>query len=131
MSTFGQRLKEEREKKGYSQKDFADAIEVTPTRLNYWEKDKREPDFFNIRRIVDVLKIDADYLLLGESLENEKPSGPETSESEDIINARAVKLYRALLNSGFVKEGQELTAQQIDFLDGICSVISAFFDQSN
>lgn len=63
MSTFGQRLKSEREKKGYNQKEFADVIGVTPTRLNYWEKDKREPDFLFIRKIIDALECDADYLL--------------------------------------------------------------------
>lgn len=63
MDTFGQRLKTEREKKGFNQKEFAEAIGITPTRLNYWEKDKREPDFPNIRKIIDVLDCDADYLL--------------------------------------------------------------------
>lgn len=63
MSSFGERLKLEREKSGYNQKEFAEAIGVTPTRLNYWEKNKREPDFFNIRKMIDVLGCDADYLL--------------------------------------------------------------------
>ena len=63
MSSFGERLKSEREKSGYNQKEFAEAIGVTPTRLNYWEKDKREPDFFNIRKMIDALGCDADYLL--------------------------------------------------------------------
>ena len=63
MNTFGERLRSEREKRGFNQKEFAEAIGVTPTRLNYWEKDKREPDFPNIRKIIDILECDADYLL--------------------------------------------------------------------
>ncbi len=63
MSTFGERLRAEREKQGYSQKQFAEALGITPTRLNYWEKDKREPDVLNIKKILDILKIDSDYLL--------------------------------------------------------------------
>lgn len=63
MSSFGERLRIEREKKGFNQKEFAEAIGVTPTRLNYWEKDKREPDFPNIRKMIDILGCDADYLI--------------------------------------------------------------------
>lgn len=63
MDTFGERLKIAREEKGFNQKEFAEAIGVTPTRLNYWEKDKREPDFPHIRKIIDILDCDADYLL--------------------------------------------------------------------
>lgn len=63
MSTFGERLRAEREKQGYSQKQFAEALGITPTRLNYWEKDKREPDVLNIKKILSILKIDSDYLL--------------------------------------------------------------------
>ena len=63
LSTFGERLRAEREKQGYSQKQFAEALGITPTRLNYWEKDKREPDVLNIKKILGILKIDSDYLL--------------------------------------------------------------------
>lgn len=63
MNTFGKRLKYEREKKGFNQKEFASAMGITPTRLNYWEKDKREPDFFHIKKMIDLLGCDADYLL--------------------------------------------------------------------
>lgn len=63
MTTFGERLRAEREKQGYSQKQFAEALGITPTRLNYWEKDKREPDVLNIKKILDILKVDSDYLL--------------------------------------------------------------------
>lgn len=75
MSSFGERLKAEREKKGYNQKEFAEIIDVTPTRLNYWEKDKREPDFFNIRKMIEVLGCDADYLI-----------GTKLSSYEDNMN---------------------------------------------
>lgn len=44
MDTFGKRLVYARNEKGYSQKQLAELMGITPTRLNYWEKDKREPD---------------------------------------------------------------------------------------
>ncbi|MBP3360059.1 MAG: helix-turn-helix transcriptional regulator [Clostridia bacterium] len=65
METFGERLTHYRSKAGYSQKEFAEALGITPTRLNYWEKNKREPDFFFIKKIVEILNIEADVLLFG------------------------------------------------------------------
>ena len=36
--SFGNRLKQAREGKGYNQKQFAEKLEITATRLNYWEQ---------------------------------------------------------------------------------------------
>lgn len=63
MDGFGKRLKEAREIRGYNQKQFAEILGITPTRLNYWEKDKREPDFFMFSKIVETLELDANVLL--------------------------------------------------------------------
>lgn len=63
MNGFGERLIKARELKGYNQKQFAEALGITPTRLNYWEKDKREPDFFMLTKIIDLLDTDADSLI--------------------------------------------------------------------
>lgn len=61
--TFGERLVYARENKGMNQKQLAEALEITPTRLNYWEKDKRQPDVPMIRRLAEVLEVSADYLI--------------------------------------------------------------------
>ncbi len=63
MEGFGQRLVEVREKRGFTQKRLAELLDITPTRLNYWEKDKREPDFYMFSKILSVLKVSADDLL--------------------------------------------------------------------
>ena len=52
---IGKRLVEARERKGYNQKQFAEILGITPTRLNYWEKDKREPNFFMFSKIITLL----------------------------------------------------------------------------
>lgn len=61
--SFGNRLKQARENKGYNQKQFADRLGVTPTRLNYWEKDKREPDVAIIKQIAQSLDVSSDWLI--------------------------------------------------------------------
>lgn len=61
--TFGERLVESRKKAGYNQKQFAEALDITPTRLNYWEKDKRQPDVEMIEKISRTLGVSADFLI--------------------------------------------------------------------
>ena len=63
MDGFGKRLVELRERKGLTQRRLAELLEITPTRLNYWEKDKREPDLFMFVKILKVLGADANELL--------------------------------------------------------------------
>ena len=60
---IGKRLVEARERKGYNQKQFAEILGITPTRLNYWEKDKREPNFFMFSKIITLLEEDANKIL--------------------------------------------------------------------
>ena len=61
--SFGTRLKETRENKGYKQNQFADMLGITATRLNYWEKDKREPDVAMIKKISALLNVSSDWLI--------------------------------------------------------------------
>ena len=63
METFGQRLVSSREKRDLSQKEFAELLGITPTRLNYWEKDKREPAIEMIKAIAQILDVDTNYLI--------------------------------------------------------------------
>lgn len=63
MEGFGKRLVIAREKMGFTQKKLAELLDITPTRLNYWEKDKREPDFFMFTKIINILNADANELL--------------------------------------------------------------------
>lgn len=61
--SFGTRLKETRESRGYKQNYFAELLGVTATRLNYWEKDKREPDVAMIKKISLLLEVSSDWLI--------------------------------------------------------------------
>lgn len=63
MSTFSDRLISAREHCGLTQKKLAELLNITPTRLNYWEKGKREPDVMMIKNISRILKISPDYLI--------------------------------------------------------------------
>nr|DAU79036.1 MAG TPA: helix-turn-helix domain protein [Caudoviricetes sp.] len=55
------------------------------------------------------------------------------SDDEDPLDEDegALMLYKALISAGFLKEGEDLTPQQFEFLDGLTAMLSAFFDSQN
>ena len=61
--TFGERIVQARENKGLNQKQLAELLEISPTRLNYWEKDKREPDVPMIWKLIETLDVSGDWLI--------------------------------------------------------------------
>lgn len=90
MDGFGERLIAARERKGYNQREFAEALGITPTRLNYWEKNKREPDFFMFSKILSVLSCDANELLgIQISLVDDK-------KTEPFLRDEGIALYEQL-----------------------------------
>lgn len=52
-----------RERKGMKQVELADALGVSKACVNYWEKGKREPSVSDIKRLCNILDINADTLL--------------------------------------------------------------------
>lgn len=81
--TFGQRLIEAREAKGMNQKQLAEALGITPTRLNYWEKDKRQPEISMIQALAATLEVTADYLI-----------GNPTNKKSPALSGEAIRLAR-------------------------------------
>lgn len=61
--TFGDRLREARLRRGLTQEKLAKEIGVAKSTLTGYEKGNREPDISKIRRILEILDVDADYLL--------------------------------------------------------------------
>lgn len=60
---FGERLRNLREARGLSQKEFADILGVERTRYGKWETKGYEPTFDVLIRIADYFDVSLDYLL--------------------------------------------------------------------
>ncbi len=60
---FGDRLLQILDEKEISQRDFARALNVAPTTLNGYIKNKRQPDLALVKQIAFSLKVSVDYLL--------------------------------------------------------------------
>ena len=85
---FKIRLKELRESKGMTQRDFAAEFGVSKGTVGMWESGAREPRAIDeINRIADYFGVSTDYLL-GRTEEKEKPTpegGDGLSETEKQI----------------------------------------------
>lgn len=61
--SLGNRLKKEREKKGWSQMYVAERLGITNSVLSNYERDYRDPDTGMLSKLADLYEVDTDYLL--------------------------------------------------------------------
>lgn len=60
---FGDRLLELLDEKDISQKEFAHILNIAPTTLNGYVRNKRQPDLELIKKIAAILEVSVDCLL--------------------------------------------------------------------
>lgn len=63
MFSFGERLRQIRQERGLTQKQFAEKIGSTERGIQHYESGDREPAFKVIISILDNIDVDANYLL--------------------------------------------------------------------
>lgn len=120
--TLGEKIVYYRDKRGLTQKALAERMGITPTRLNYWEKDKREPDVKMLNLLCKTLEIDPKALLSDE--ETEKAPAP----SEDSTRAISVEaLEEMLIQGGFIRPDEDLSDDDLDFLLSVGRIVETWF----
>lgn len=72
MPNYIFKIKELREKRGITQKELANALNVTQTAITYWETGKREPSAEIIEKIADYFNVTPAYIM---GWENAKAEG--------------------------------------------------------
>lgn len=63
MENFSERLKKIRKAKGLTQKEAAQALNITERSYQSWEGGKNKPGYDAIVALCDLLEVSADYLL--------------------------------------------------------------------
>ena len=71
MKGFGERIKELRKEKNWTQKELAERIQQAQSAVFYWENDKQEPTISALKKLCLAFNTTADYLI---GLENETGS---------------------------------------------------------
>lgn len=89
METFGGRLKRRRQELNLSQEQLADAMAKSgKTVVSAWETGKSEPSLSDLRKLADVLKTSASWLIDGteEGKVAGAPSGYTMVPTEEYID---------------------------------------------
>ena len=63
MKGFGEKIKELRIAKGYTQKKLAEELGQAQTTIFYWEQNKQEPNISSLKKLCETFEVSADYLL--------------------------------------------------------------------
>lgn len=104
---LGDRLKELRKKRKYSQEDLAKIIGINRGTYGQYEIGRRNPDYETLKKLAEFYGVTTDYLL-----------GLEKKEKEDSIDIK-----EALKNKRATWGGQELTPEQREILTEFFTMI--------
>lgn len=120
---FYEELKAARIKAGLTQQQIADEIGITKSTYCGYETAKRNPDPQRIKQLAKVLHISADTLL-DTGIEKEKAPALTEAETREISLEETDKLLVAL---GLIKEGEQLSDDDLAFLEGIITLLNTWF----
>lgn len=120
---FYEELKAARIKAGLTQQQIADEIGITKSTYCGYETAKRNPDPQRIKQLAKVLHISADTLL-DTGIEKEKAPASAEAETREISLEETDKLLVAL---GLIKEGEQLSDDDLAFLEGIITLLNTWF----
>lgn len=96
--TFGNKLKEQRKKKGLSQEQAAEKLGVSRQAVSRWEAEETLPDANNLKEISKLYGVSIDYLL-NEKIDEE--GAAETSKVQNKIDGK-LRLALALILIGVI-----------------------------
>lgn len=124
--TLGEKIVFFRNKSGLTQKALAEKMDISSTRLNYWEKDKRLPDVLMLNRLCVALDVSPnDMFYSSETIENPPaPAEPEQGEDE------AMRAFaQVLVSAGLIEEGFQLTDRDTEFLGNALRSIDMWIEE--
>ena len=93
MAQFDKILKLLRNEKNMSQQELADALGISKSSINMYERGERQPNFEVLETIADFFNVDIDYLL------------GRTNKTTKIINPNTIAAHF---------DGDEYTPEELD-----------------
>lgn len=118
MTKYGNRLKELREREGYSQQELADLLNITRSSIGMYEQGRRQPNFELSEALADLFNVPLDYLLA------RTPYAPIHLREDE---SRLLEYYNKLNSEGrkYLMSSAELATMKSDFLRDTAQDIGA------
>lgn len=95
MLTFGQKLKELREAKGFNQGDLAKKVGLTRPLVSMWENDKARPSIEALQKLEKIFGYNLFTLL-------DRENAPVNVPIDQVNSGLTIPLYEAISAGGFV-----------------------------
>lgn len=112
----GKNIVEARQKKKISQKELAEKLQISPTRLNYWEKGKAKPDIKMVQQIAAILDVSPSLLLGYDEFDVKFPNVKnELNQFETFISYLKSIGYEFLTSTSKDGAETEITVQNQSF----------------
>lgn len=131
--SVAERLVEIREKYGYTRKKLADELGRPYRTITKYETGEREPGHSYIVEIAKKFGVSTDYILGATdvmTLETKKsPGTTEAAQGGDHISLE--ESNRLLVALGLIKEGQQLSDEDLAFLTHVIGLLEAWFSKVN
>ena len=120
-------IKEARVQAGLSQKDLARMIGVAPSTFNGYESGNHDPKSDLLIKIAKACNVSVDFLLGHDAVVDTKksPGTTEAAPGEDRITLE--ESNRLLDALGLTREGQDLSDDDLAFLDHVIGLLDAWF----
>ena len=111
--TVGERLLELRKKKGLSQEEVANILNVSRQTISKWETDQSSPDFDKIVPICNLYEISANCLLTGNDDIIEKDIEPVKNQRSNSAKNIAISVSLYILSVVFLVAFSTIFAQPL------------------
>lgn len=126
---IGKRLKEAREKAGFTQEELGKKVGVTGSAITNYEKETSHPKESVMYALINELKVDPNFLFqdcVHLPAEEKSPDIVKTTPGENVLTLFDA-LNDMLVSSGLIKDGCDLTDKQSEVLLAVCRIIDATF----
>ena len=121
---IGRNVKKYRTKLGLDQKTLASMLGVTSGAVSNYENDVSSPKEEVLFKMFDVFNVTPDELFAGCYQEKETSPAPEGTRDGAISLDRATA---ALVAMGYIREGQQLSDDDLAFLTHVMGLLDAWF----
>ena len=126
------RIKEARERAGFSQKELANRIGVAPNTFNGYEKGNHDPKTSQLVKIALECKTSMDYLLgqTNDPTPVYEKKAPETEVSEAQEKSSIVSALTNMLQSaGWIGEDGDISDEDWRFLRSVAAMLDSYFEE--
>ncbi len=115
----------ELKRKNKKQKDLTDYLGITKNAFTDWKSGRIKSYMKHLPQIAEFLGVTVDYLLNTD--ENKKsPDTPLDSEMSER-DRDAARLYNALIASGYIRQGETLSPEQVGTLKAVITLLDSSF----